>query len=44
MEEINELIEQRIKKVSDLREMGIKPYGDPFDASDHAAELISKYC
>ena len=43
MEEINELIEQRIKKVSDLREMGIKPYGDPFEASDHAAELISKY-
>ena len=43
MEDINELIEQRIKKVSDLREMGIKPYGDPFDASDHAAELMSKY-
>ena len=43
MEDINELIEQRIKKVSDLREMGIKPYGDPFEASDHAAELMSKY-
>lgn len=43
MEEINELIEQRIKKVSDLREMGVKPYGDPFDATDHAAVLISKY-
>jgi len=43
VEDINELIEQRIKKVSDLREMGIKPYGDPFDAFDHAAELMSKY-
>ncbi|MBS1126023.1 MAG: lysS [Nitrospirae bacterium] len=43
MEEINELIEQRIKKVSDLREMGINPYGDPFDASDHASELQNKY-
>lgn len=43
MEEINELIEQRIKKVSDLREMGVKPYGDPFDSSDHAADLMSKY-
>ena len=43
MEDINELMEQRIKKVSDLREMGIKPYGDPFDASDHTAELMSKY-
>ena len=43
MEEINELIEQRIKKVSDLKEMGIKPYGDPFDAVDHASELQDKY-
>ncbi|PKL52541.1 MAG: lysine--tRNA ligase [Nitrospira bacterium HGW-Nitrospira-1] len=43
MEEINELIEQRIKKVSDLKEMGIKPYGDPFEASDHASELQNKY-
>ena len=43
MEEINELIEQRIKKVGDLKEMGIKPFGDPFDASDHAAELLNKY-
>jgi lysyl-tRNA synthetase, class II len=43
VEEINELIEQRIKKVSDLREMGVKPYGDPFEASDHAAVLMSKY-
>jgi lysyl-tRNA synthetase class 2 len=43
VEDINELIEQRIKKVSDLREMGVKPYGDPFDASDHASDLQSKY-
>ncbi len=41
MEEINELIEQRIKKTEELRQMGIKPYGDPFDAKDHAAEIIS---
>jgi hypothetical protein len=41
VEDINELIEQRIKKVSDLREMGVKPYGDPFDASDHASDLQS---
>ena len=43
LEDINELIEQRIKKVSDLREMGIKPYGDPFEAADHASELKNKY-
>ena len=43
MEEINELMEQRIKKVSDLKEMGIKPYGGPFEASDHASEVMKKY-
>ncbi|MDH4230878.1 MAG: lysine--tRNA ligase [Nitrospirota bacterium] len=43
MEETNELIEQRIKKVSELKEMGIKPYGGPFDASDNAAGLLNKY-
>lgn len=43
MEEINELIEQRIKNAEDLKQMGIKPYGDPFEATDHAADLIKKY-
>lgn len=43
MEEINELIEQRIKKTEELRQMGIKPYGDPFDAADHAADIISSH-
>jgi lysyl-tRNA synthetase, class II len=43
VEEINDLMEQRIKKVSELKEMGVKPYGDPFEASDHAAELLAKY-
>ncbi|MEW6108946.1 MAG: lysine--tRNA ligase [Nitrospirota bacterium] len=43
MEDTNELIEQRIRKVDELKEIGIKPYGDPFDADDHAAELIAEY-
>jgi len=43
VEDTNELIEQRIKKVNELKEMGIKPYGDPFDAADHAADLLNKY-
>jgi lysyl-tRNA synthetase class 2 len=43
MEETNELIKQRIKKIDELREMGIKPYGDPFQASDHAAELLGRH-
>lgn len=43
VEEINELVKQRIKKVEELRDMGFKPYGDPYCADDHAAELINKY-
>jgi len=43
VEEINELIEQRIKNSEDLKQMGIKPYGGPFEAADHAADLIKKY-
>jgi lysyl-tRNA synthetase, class II len=43
MEETNELIKQRIRKIDELREMGIKPYGDPFQAADHAAELLGRY-
>ncbi|GAB4489145.1 MAG: lysine--tRNA ligase [Thermodesulfovibrionales bacterium] len=40
MDDINALIEQRIKKVGELKELGIKPYGDPFEAADHAADLF----
>ncbi len=43
MEDTNELIEQRIKKVEELRQLGIKPYGDPYDAADHTADLRSGY-
>jgi len=43
VEDINELIQQRIKKVEELRELGIEPYGDPFDASDHTFLLKEKY-
>jgi lysyl-tRNA synthetase class 2 len=43
MEETNELIKQRIKKIDELKEMGIKPYGEPFHAADHASELLGRY-
>jgi lysyl-tRNA synthetase class 2 len=43
VEEANELIKQRIKKIDELKEIGIKPFGGPFPAADHAAELIKKY-
>lgn len=43
MEEINELIEQRIKKLAELRQSGIEPFGSSFYAEDHASELLNKF-
>lgn len=43
MEDTNELIKQRIKKVEELKEMGINPYGRPFIADDQTAEIVRKY-
>ncbi|KAF0146190.1 MAG: lysyl-tRNA synthetase class II [Nitrospirae bacterium] len=43
MEEINDQIEQRIKKLEELKAMGVEPFGGVFDAKDHAAELLNKY-
>lgn len=43
MEEINELIEQRIKKLQELRNIGIEPYGKTFDARDKASEIHTNY-
>jgi lysyl-tRNA synthetase class 2 len=43
VEEGNELIKQRIKKTEELRQMSVSPYGGPFYAADHAADLSEKY-
>jgi len=43
VEEVNELIKQRIRKAEELKEMGIRPYGGSFGASDHAGDLTEKY-
>ena len=43
MEEINELIEQRIRKLEELRQAGIEPFGSAFYAEDHASELHNKF-
>jgi len=43
MEEINDLIEQRIRKLQELRQMGIEPFGSSFYAEDHAAELLNRF-
>ncbi len=43
MEEINELIQERIKKLECLRDAGVDPYGGAFSVSDKAADIITKY-
>jgi lysyl-tRNA synthetase class 2 len=43
MEEINELIEQRFKKLDDLRNINIDPYDGRFDPESTAAELHAKH-
>ncbi len=43
MEEINELIEQRKKKLEDLYAIGTDPYSESFDVKNHALELMDKY-
>ncbi len=43
MEEINELIERRIKKLEELRQAGVEPFGRAFYAEDHAMALHDKY-
>ncbi len=41
--EVSELIEQRKRKLQDLRDMGLDPYNQDFQATNYAAELIEKY-
>jgi lysyl-tRNA synthetase class 2 len=43
MEEINDLVEQRIKKLEELRQSGIEPFGGPFYAEDHASDVLNKW-
>ncbi len=43
MEETNELIQERIKKLNRLRDSGIEPYGGPFAVKDRAADIIRKF-
>jgi len=42
MKDINELIEQRRKKLEELRQSGIEPFGGSFYAEDHASDLLNK--
>lgn len=43
MLETNELIEQRIKKLDELRQAGVPPFGGAFAVTDSAADILSRY-
>ncbi|HXX56415.1 MAG TPA: lysine--tRNA ligase [Thermodesulfovibrionales bacterium] len=43
MLEINEQIEQRLKKLREFQEAGIEPFGGSFEADSHASEILSRY-
>ncbi|HTZ19081.1 MAG TPA: lysine--tRNA ligase [Dissulfurispiraceae bacterium] len=43
MEEINDLIEQRLKKLGDIRESGIDPYGGKFEPEATALHLKTTF-
>jgi lysyl-tRNA synthetase class 2 len=42
MEEVNELIQERIKKLKKLRNVGIDPYGGPFTVKDRVADIFDR--
>jgi lysyl-tRNA synthetase class 2 len=43
MEDINEHIESRMKKLQELKQEGVEPFGGPFEFSDRAAALLDRY-
>lgn len=43
MEEINEQIEQRLKKLEELKKAGVNPYGGPFDVTHKASDILDQY-
>lgn len=43
MEEINDLIQQRLKKLDELRSLNIDPYDGRFDPETNTAFLLKKY-
>jgi lysyl-tRNA synthetase class 2 len=43
MDDMNEQIEQRLKKLNDLKLAGIEPFGGPFEVTHHAAEILKTY-
>ncbi len=43
MEDINEQIEQRLKKLDELKQAGIEPFGGPFEVTHHASQILNAY-
>lgn len=43
MEETNDLIQQRIKKLQELRDLGINPYGNSFKVKESSQDIAEKY-
>ncbi|NOX21192.1 MAG: lysine--tRNA ligase [Nitrospirae bacterium] len=43
MEPENELIQQRKRKLKELKELGIDPYGEPFETTHTAKEIFDRY-
>ena len=43
MDEVNELMQERIKKLIKLRNAGIDPYGGPFTVKDKISDIVKKY-
>ena len=43
MDELNDQIEQRLKKVDRLRSLGIDPFGGKFEVNDRAHEIIARH-
>ncbi len=43
MEDVNDLILQRIKKLQELRALGINPYGNTFKVSDSSKDILERY-
>ncbi len=42
-QDINKVIEQRLKKLDELRKLGINPYSNTFKPKHHVAEILDKY-
>lgn len=43
MDDINEQIEQRLRKLNELRESGVEPFGGPFEVTHHASDILNAY-